>query len=129
MTIKTYKINEKKEWIFKQEFNLEQFKSIADLAGSGGVDLFFKNGRRLNLATIETFDLIISEWNKYKDSTTFSYIYDEKGKKCRDKNGKLLRKYTRDEYKNFNQKAYEYLYITDKDFNKILNKFEESYWN
>jgi len=129
MTIKTYKINEKKEWIFKQEFNLEQFKSIADLAGSGGVDLFFKNGRRLNLATIETFDLIISEWNKYKDSTTFSYIYDEKGQKCRDKNGKLLRKYTRDEYKNFNQKAYEYLYITDKDFNKILNKFEESYWN
>jgi len=129
MTIKTYKINEKKEWIFKQEFNLEQFKSIADLAGSGGVDLFFKNGRRLNLATVETFDLIISEWNKYKDSTTFSYIYDEKGQKCRDKNGKLLRKYTRDEYKNFNQKAYEYLYITDKDFNKILNKFEESYWN
>jgi len=129
MTIKTYKINEKKEWIFKQEFNLEQFKSIADLAGSGGVDLFFKNGRRLNLATIETFDLIISEWNKYKDSTTFSYIYDEKGEKCQDKNGKLLRKYTRDEYKNFNQKAYENLYITYKDFHKILNKFEESYWN
>jgi len=128
MIIKTYKINEKKEWIFKKEFNLEQFKSIADLGGSGGVDLFFKNGKRLNLATIETFDLIINEWNQYKDSTTFSYIYDEKGQKCRDKNGKLLRKYTKDEYKNLDKKAYELIYITYEDFNKILNQFEEDYY-
>jgi len=128
MTIKTYKINEKKEWIFKKEFKLEQFKSIADLGGSSGVDLFFKNGKKLNLATIEMFDLIMSEWNQHKDSTTFSYIYDEKGQKCRDTNGKLLRKYTKDEYKNLNQKAYNLLYIKYEDFNKILNKFEEDYY-
>jgi len=119
--MKIFTINSKKEWKIKRKIDLKNYK-YCPYGGSGGVTLFHKRGgRKLSLSTLETYELIIEEWNKYKDSTSYRHLKDNDGNKLRDKKGKLIPVYTKDEYKNYDKIAYKLSYISYEDFNYIIN--------
>ena len=123
--MKIYKLNAKKEWKLKKEIDLENY-TYCQYGGSSGIDLFHKKGgRKLSLSTEETYDMIIDEWNKYKDSNTFYNPKDKKGNKLRDSKGKLLRIYTKDEVKDDNKIAYKLSYISYDDFHYIINNIDQ----
>ena len=126
MNIMIYKINKKKEWKEKKEIEInEDIFKYCKMGSSMGLELFYaSNGKGLRLSTEEFYDAIIRDYNRFKDSNTFSNPTDENGNKLRDKKGKLLRVYSRDEYVNYDKVAYKANYITIDDHNKIWKYFD-----
>lgn len=123
--MKIFTINSKKEWKLKREIDLQNYK-YCQYSSSGGVILFHKKGgKKLKLSTLETYELIIGEWNKHKNSTSYHHLKDREGNKLRDKKGKLIPIYTRDEYKNYNKIAYKLSYISYENFHYIINNIPE----
>ena len=127
MKIKTYNINKDKVWKHKRTIDLSNYKYCTS-GGSSGVVLYHKaNGKALSLRTIECYENIMNEYNKNKDNNGFYNPKDNNGNKLRDEKGKLLRIYTKDEYKDYPKIAYKSTYLTMEDFHIIYELYDM--WN
>ena len=122
--MKIYSITKNGDFKFKREIDENDYK-YSDCSGSAGIEIKHKkNGKKLYLATKETFEHCKQEYENTmkRVGKTFTHITDENGVKLRDKKGKLLRKYiSREDADNYMNFALSCNYIHYDDFRKLDN--------